>query len=61
MILKKAPIIPADIDLVKETQRSTTLKLNKVRIVTVEHLMSALYALGVNNLMIKLDVLKFLS
>ena len=53
--LPEAPIIPADIDLVKDTQRSTTLELNKVRIITVEHLMSALYALGVNNVLIKMN------
>lgn len=53
--LPEAPIIPADIDLVKDTQRCTTLELNKVRIITVEHLMSALYALGVNNVLIKMN------
>ena len=53
--LPEEPIIPADIDLVKDTQRSTTLELNKVRIITVEHLMSALYALGVNNVLVKMN------
>ena len=53
--LPEAPIVPADIDLVKDTQRCTTLELNKVRIITVEHLMSALYALGVNNVLIKMN------
>ena len=31
--LPEAPIIPADIDLVKDTQRSTTLELNNVKII----------------------------
>ena len=53
--LPEEPIIPADIDLVKDTQRSTTLELNEVRIITVEHLMSALYALGVNNVLVKMN------
>ena len=47
--------MPADINLVTDTQRSTTLEKDNVKIVTVEHLMSALYALGVNNVLIKLD------
>ena len=53
--LPEAPIIPADIDLVKDTKRSTTLELNNVKIITVEHLMSALYALGVNNVLVKIN------
>ena len=53
--LDNQPIIPADIDLVVETQRSTTIEKNGVKIVTVEHLLSALYALGVNNALIKID------
>ena len=53
--LPEAPIIPADIDLVKDTKRSTTLEFNNVKIITVEHLMSALYALGVNNVLVKIN------
>ena len=53
--LENQPILPADINLVTDTQRSTTLEKDNVKIVTVEHLMSALYALGVNNVLIKLD------
>ena len=53
--LPGVPIVPADIDLVKDTQRSTTLELNNVKIITVEHLMSALYALGVNNVLVKMN------
>ena len=53
--LPGAPIVPADIDLVKDTKRSTTLELNNVKIITVEHLMSALYALGVNNVLVKMN------
>ena len=47
--IEKSPIIAANIDFVNETQRSTTLEKDGIKIVTVEHLMSALYALGVNN------------
>mgnify|MGYP001188691701 FL=1 len=53
--LDNQPILPADINLVTDTQRSTTLEKDNVKIVTVEHLMSALYALGVNNVLIKMD------
>jgi UDP-3-O-[3-hydroxymyristoyl] N-acetylglucosamine deacetylase/3-hydroxyacyl-[acyl-carrier-protein] dehydratase len=47
--LENQPILNADINLVTDTQRCTTLEKDNVKIVTVEHLMSALYALGVNN------------
>ena len=53
--LENQPVLPADINLVTDTQRSTTLEKDNVKIVTVEHLMSALYALGVNNVLIKMD------
>ena len=49
------PLIPADIDFVSDTKRSTTLEKDNVKVVTVEHLMSALYALGVNNALVKLN------
>ena len=49
------PIVPANIDFVTETQRSTTLESKKVRIITVEHILSALYALTINNVLIKID------
>ena len=48
-------IISADVSLVTDTQRSTTLEKNNVKVITVEHLMSALYALKVNNALIKID------
>ena len=56
--IEKSPIIAANIDFVNETQRSTTLEKDGIKIVTVEHLMSALYALGVTNVLIKLDNLE---
>ena len=49
------PVIPADIDFVSDTKRSTTLEKDNVKVVTVEHLLSALYALGVNNALVKLN------
>ena len=53
--IESMPIVPANIDHVTETQRSTTLEFNKVKIITVEHVLSALYALSINNVLIKLD------
>ena len=53
--LDNAPIIPATVDYVSETQRSTTIEKNGNKVVTVEHLLSACYALGVDNLLVKLN------
>ncbi len=52
--LENQPIIPALVDFVSDTQRSTTIEKNTIKVVTIEHLMSALYALGVNNILIKM-------
>jgi UDP-3-O-[3-hydroxymyristoyl] N-acetylglucosamine deacetylase/3-hydroxyacyl-[acyl-carrier-protein] dehydratase len=53
--IESHPLIPADISLVTETQRSTTIEKNNIKVITIEHLMSALYALEVNNALVKLD------
>jgi UDP-3-O-[3-hydroxymyristoyl] N-acetylglucosamine deacetylase/3-hydroxyacyl-[acyl-carrier-protein] dehydratase len=53
--VESQPIISADVNLVTDTQRSTTLEKNNVKVITVEHLMSALYALKINNVLIKID------
>ena len=49
------PILNADVNLVSDTNRGTKLKNNLTEVGTVEHIMSALYALGVDNALIKLD------
>ncbi len=49
------PIIDADIDLVVETARGTTLEQNGVRIYTTEHVLAALLALEIDNVIIQLD------
>ena len=48
-------IIPASIENVTDTKRSTTIEKNGAKIVTVEHLLSALYALGIDNALIKIN------
>lgn len=49
------PTLNADVNLVSETNRGTRLKNNKTEVGTVEHIMSALCALGIDNALIELD------
>ena len=49
------PSIPAAYDRVVDTRLCTTLGTDGVRIATVEHLMSALYGLGIDNVQILVD------
>ena len=53
--LPNQPIIKADCDLVTETARGTTLEANGGRISTVEHILAALVALGVDNCLIQIN------
>ena len=53
--LPDKPIIKADVDLVVDTSRGTTLEYNGVRISTVEHLLAALVGMNVDNVLIELD------
>ena len=48
------PLIDADADLVVSTARGTTLGRGAVVVNTTEHVLSALYALGVDNCLLKL-------
>jgi len=49
------PTIKSIINNVSETSRGTTLSENGVSINTVEHLLSALYGLGIDNALIEID------
>jgi UDP-3-O-[3-hydroxymyristoyl] N-acetylglucosamine deacetylase/3-hydroxyacyl-[acyl-carrier-protein] dehydratase len=49
------PEIPADVDLVVDVERGTTLQSNKIKIATVEHLLAALVGLSIDNVVIELD------
>lgn len=49
------PVIDADADLVVSTARGTTLGKGYVKVNTTEHVLAALYAMGVDNCLIKLD------
>ena len=48
-------IISADIDNVVSTFRGTNLSNNRISIITVEHLLSALYALEIDNIKIEIS------
>lgn len=49
------PIIEADVDLVVDTNRGTTLGKNGVKVSTVEHSLAALAGLEIDNVLIELD------
>ena len=49
------PIIKADPDQVVSTARGTTLEQNGGKVYTTEHILAALYAMEVDNALIKLD------
>ena len=52
--LEGEPVIDADADLVVSTARGTTLGKGDVTVNTTEHVLSALYALGVDNCLLQL-------
>lgn len=53
--LPEQPIVKADVDYVVDTSRSTTLEHNGARVSTIEHLMAALVATGVDNVLVTID------
>src|SRR5881628_758702 len=53
--LPDEPTIDAKIDNVKTVERSTTLAEGSVKVHTVEHVLSALAGLGVDNALIEMD------
>lgn len=53
--LEDAPIIPADVQYVVTTNRGTTLQIKDVQVSTVEHTLSALTGLGIDNVMIEIN------
>ena len=48
-------LIPATADYVTSTERGTTLEKGELKISTIEHLMAALYACGVDNVLVSVD------
>ena len=53
--LPDKPIIPADVSKVISTNRGTTLQEGIAQVWTVEHTLSALHGLGIDNILIELD------
>jgi len=53
--LPSAPTIPADVTAVSQTVLSTELRQGEATVRTVEHLLAALAAMGVNNARIEID------
>lgn len=53
--LPEQPIIPADCDLVTTVQRGTTLEKGNAMVATVEHLMSSLIGLQIDNCLVQVD------
>lgn len=53
--LPDQPVIDAKIDHVKTVERSTTIAEGNVKVHTVEHVLSALAGLGVDNALIEMD------
>ena len=55
MDLENQPEVPALAENVTNTSRSTTISVGEAQVVTIEHIMSALTGLGVDNARIELD------
>ena len=53
--LPDKPAVKADVDHVVDVSRGTTIGVNGVKVHTVEHVLSAIAALGIDNLDIELD------
>ncbi|MDD6003109.1 MAG: bifunctional UDP-3-O-[3-hydroxymyristoyl] N-acetylglucosamine deacetylase/3-hydroxyacyl-ACP dehydratase [Bacteroidales bacterium] len=53
--LENQPEIRAIVDNVTDTTRSTTVEENGAKVGTIEHVMSALYALGIDNILIEIN------
>lgn len=54
--LKDKPVIDADIEHVVSTDRGTTIAVNGAKVYTIEHVLAALTGLGIDNVMIDLDI-----
>ncbi|UBM59364.1 bifunctional UDP-3-O-[3-hydroxymyristoyl] N-acetylglucosamine deacetylase/3-hydroxyacyl-ACP dehydratase [Marinilongibacter aquaticus] len=53
--LEGSPLVPALVDYVVDTSRGTVLETNGAKVQTTEHLLSAIGALQIDNILIKLD------
>ena len=53
--LPEQPVIPADVKMVVSTNRGTTLRSGDAQVSTVEHVLSALTGLGIDNVLLEID------
>jgi UDP-3-O-[3-hydroxymyristoyl] N-acetylglucosamine deacetylase/3-hydroxyacyl-[acyl-carrier-protein] dehydratase len=53
--LPAQPVIPADVRLVVSTNRGTTLKNGEAQVSTIEHVLSALTGLGIDNVVMDIN------
>jgi len=53
--LEDTPIIPADVKKVVSTNRGTTIRSGEAQVSTVEHVLSALRGLSIDNVLIEID------
>lgn len=53
--LEGAPVVPADLDYVVDTDLGTTLAFGEAKVHTVEHVLASVGALGITNVLIELD------
>ena len=53
--LDDKPFIPAIVDNVQQVERATTLAVGSVKVHTVEHVISALAGMGIDNAIIEMD------
>ena len=53
--LDDKPFIPAVVDNVQQVERSTTIAVGSVKVHTVEHVISALTGMGVDNAIIEMN------
>lgn len=49
------PLVPAKVENVVDTSRSTVIEQHGARVGTVEHVLSAAYGMGIDNLLIEID------
>lgn len=53
--LPEQPVVPADVKFVVSTNRGTTLRNGDAQVSTVEHVLSALTGLGLDNVLLEID------
>lgn len=53
--LPSKPIIPATVEYVQDTARATTIGIGEAKVHTVEHVLAALHACSIDNVLIQVD------